>query len=364
MFSKSKHLKNSILFYFLSIGILSFSQKKVLIYHETNGFRHNSIASGITMFEDLGNENNDWDTDNSQNSNVFNTSNLAQYDAVVFLNTSGDGLLSSSEKEALESFISSEKGFLGIHAATDTYRDKSWPFYNELVGAIVQTNPNHTVKNFIADMEVKASNPIIDFLGPVGSIWNKSEEYYYWELNGGQLSTDNSVLLEVESTGSNSYDAARPITWYKESITYDDDNNSVTTKVTLTGIKSFYTALGHNSSDYSSNSNFRTMLKNATLWAIGSITTLNISEQKAASNFKIINNPVKSKVQMSLNDFNEDFYVKVFNMTGKELFNERVKSSEISNNLYEFSIANYTNGFYLLNISTKSTTKSFKVLKI
>lgn len=346
-----------------AISIVSFSQKKILVYHETNGFRHGSIASGITMFEDLGNENNGWDTDNSQDSSVFNTSNLAQYDAVVFLNTSGNGLLTSAEKEALENFISNGKGFIGTHAATDTYRDKSWPFYNELVGGIVQSSPNHTANNFNADMEVKESNSIIDFLGTVGSIWNKNEEYYYWELNGGQLSTDNSVLLEVQSTGSNSYDAARPMTWFKESITYDDDDSSSTTDVILNGIKSFYTALGHNSSDYSSNSNFRAMLKNATLWAIGDMT-LNISKPKEVSNFKIVTNPVKNKVQIALNNFNEDFNVKIHNITGKEIFNARVKSTEINNNLYELSISNYNNGLYLFMITTDTTTKSFKVIKI
>jgi len=206
-------------------------QKRILIFHETNGFRHTgAINAGIDMFEDLGNENNNWITDNSQDSSVFNSSNLEQYDAVIFLNTSGtdesnNDLLSASEKEAFEDFIESGKGFIGIHAATDTYRNGVWDFYNELVGGIVQTSPNHTSNNYNADMEVLTSHPIIDFLGSEGTIWNKNEEYYYWEINGGQLSDDNIVLLQVEQTGSNSYDMERPITWYKESMDYDDDND-------------------------------------------------------------------------------------------------------------------------------------------
>jgi len=207
--------------------ISSFSQQRILVYHETNGFRHSgAISQGITMFEDLGNEANDWITDNSQNSSVFNDSNLEQYNAVVFLNTSGNDLLSNSEQQALESFIANGNGFIGIHAATDTYRDRSWDFYNELVGGIIQSNPNHTSNNFNADMQVLTSHSIVDFLGPVGSIWNKNEEYYYWQNNGGQLSTDNTILLEVEQTGNNTFDAARPITWFKESITYDDDDDN------------------------------------------------------------------------------------------------------------------------------------------
>jgi hypothetical protein len=60
-----------------------------------------------------------------------------QYDAVVFLNTSGtnetgsDGKLPASEKAVFENFYF-RKGFSGIHSATDTYRDGVWPFIMNL----------------------------------------------------------------------------------------------------------------------------------------------------------------------------------------------------------------------------------------
>jgi len=342
---------------------LCYAQKKILVYHETNGFRHGSIDSGISMFEDLGSQNGDWTTDNSQNSNVFTNANLAQYDAVVFLNTSGNDLLSASEQDAFENFISNGKGFIGIHAATDTYRDKSWPFYNELVGAIIQTGPNHTANNFEADLEVKVSNTITEFLGPVGSIWTKQEEYYYWELNGGQLSTDNTVLLEVESTGSNSYDAARPTTWIKESITYDDDNNSGTPDVTLSGIKSFYTALGHNSSDYSSNTNFRTLLKNATLWAIEN--TLAIEDVfKNQNTINILTNPVKDKVRIHFSNLDAATSISVYNVLGTKVLNKTINTSTLNNNVYELQMNNYKSGVYIFAISNKYTQKTFKIIKM
>ncbi|MGC1204978.1 MAG: ThuA domain-containing protein [Flavobacteriaceae bacterium] len=347
-----------------------FSQKRILVYHETNQFRHESISAGISMFETLGDNSGNpiWITDNSQTSDVFTISNLAQYDAVVFLNTSGsdetgsDGdLLSASEKTALENFIASGKGFIGIHAATDTYRDQVWPFYNELVGAIVQTSPNHTNNNFNADMEVKASNPITDFLGSIGSIWNKNEEYYYWEQNGGQLSTDNTILLEVESTGSNTYDAARPTTWLKESITYDDDNNSITPEVSLTGIKSFYTSLGHNNSDYDSNTDFRTMLKNATLWAINN--TLNINEIESVVEFKLVPNPVKNIMTVQFKNTNGEVNFKLFNTLGKEVFEKTINNSTLNKNEFSIDLSNLNSGIYLLKLSTKETQKSIKLVK-
>ena len=364
MYSRFKVFKKLMVIIFFVFNFLSFSQsKKILIFHKTDGYRHPSIGVGINMFEDLGNEFGDWDTDNSNNSNVFTSSNLSQYNAVVFLNTSGDNLLTDSEQIALENFITNGNGFIGIHAATDTYRNKSWPFYNELVGGILQYDPNHTSSNFNADIEVKMSHPITDFIGSVGSIWNKNEEYYYWERNGGELSNDNSVLLEVESTGSNSYDAARPITWYKESITYDDDGNPSTSDITLSGIKSFYTALGHNESDYTGNTDFRTMLKNAVLWATES-STLSIREKEKISSIQISKNPVRDKVQIFFDDFNEDLNLKVYDISGKQVVSKLVNHNAIKNNIYELNITNYTSGLYFFLISTQTSSKSFKILKI
>lgn len=221
----------------------------VLVYHETNGFRHGSINAGIAMVEELG-DNAGWTTTATADSEIFTTATLSQYDVVVWLNTSGDGLLTATQQGAFEAYVQSGGGFVGVHAATDTYRDGSWPWYNELVGGIVQTSPNHTANNTNATMDVLSSHPAVAHLG---NTWNKDEEYYYWERNGGFLFAGNINLLQVRSTGSNSYDAPRPVTWYKE---YD-------------GGRSFYTALGHNASDYQDNSNFRTMMQEAIQWAAG-----------------------------------------------------------------------------------------------
>ena len=60
------------------------------------------------------------------------------------------------------------------------------------------------------------------------------------------LSIEN---LEVEQTGNETYDAARPITWYKQRLSYDDDNNDTTPEISISKFRSFYTALDHNSSD-------------------------------------------------------------------------------------------------------------------
>ena len=243
-------------FVFLS-QFISAQDFKILVFHKTNGFRHSGAINGANdMLEELGtNSNHDtWEVDNTNDSSVFTTENLSQYDVVVFNNTTGGGLLNDNQQAAMEQFIQDGNGYIGFHSATDTYRntneDSSWPWYNELVGAIVQSSPNHSANNLEGTMNLLIDHPVTSHIGNIGDTWVHNEEWYYWERNGGQLSDDNIVLLEVQSTGNESFDTRRPITWLKE---YD-------------GGRSFYTALGHNGSTYESNETFRTMIEQAVLW--------------------------------------------------------------------------------------------------
>ncbi len=68
----------------------------------------------------------------------FTTANLAQYEAVVFLNTTGD-VLNATQQTAFESYIRAGGGYVGVHAAADTEYD--WPFYGNLVGRLLRLAP-------------------------------------------------------------------------------------------------------------------------------------------------------------------------------------------------------------------------------
>ena len=219
----------------------------VLVYHETGGYRHGSIDAGIAMITESGGDLG-WKVQASQTSDIFASDSLATYDVVIWMNTTGEDILTDTERSAFETYIQNGGGFVGVHSATDTYRNGSWPWYNELVGGIVQVNPYHTANNTTAIIDVVGEHVAVEHLG---AEWAKSDEYYYWERNGGYLYDGNIDLLRVKATGANSYDAARPVTWYKE---YD-------------GGRSFYTALGHNAADYEGDENFKTMLQQAIVWA-------------------------------------------------------------------------------------------------
>jgi type 1 glutamine amidotransferase len=61
---------------------------------------------------------------------------LKQYDAVVFANTTGD--LPLPDNQAFLDWIKSGKGFVGMHAATDTF--PGFPGYTEMIGAHFKTH--------------------------------------------------------------------------------------------------------------------------------------------------------------------------------------------------------------------------------
>src|SRR5215813_10800744 len=115
----------------------SMSQEKVLVFSKTTGFRHDSIPDGIAAIQQLGRDN-QFAVDTSEDSALFTDKNLAQYKAVIFLNTTGD-LFDDSQKSALQHYIQSGGGFAGIHSASDT--EHNWPWYGQLLGSFFQSHP-------------------------------------------------------------------------------------------------------------------------------------------------------------------------------------------------------------------------------
>jgi type 1 glutamine amidotransferase len=109
----------------------------VLVFSKTAGFRHDSIPAGIQAIRELGAANN-FTVTATEDAAAFTTANLAQYEAVVFLNTTGD-VLNDTQQAAFESYIRGGGGYVGVHAAADTEYD--WPFYGNLVGAYFASHP-------------------------------------------------------------------------------------------------------------------------------------------------------------------------------------------------------------------------------
>ena len=202
-------------------------QFNVLVFSKTAGWHHTSVNEGITALKAMA-ENHHFTMEWQEDANLINSKNLARFDVVLFLQTTGD-ILNDEQQKALEGFIQSGKGFVGVHSASDTEYD--WPWYGKLVGRQFHIHPQiQTARLTVLDKKF----PGLEYF-PESSLW--TEEWYEF---GKELSPNLHYLLSVDET---TYDPKadwgrvkgegmgkfHPVAWYQD---YD-------------GGRSFYTALGH-----------------------------------------------------------------------------------------------------------------------
>lgn len=198
-------------------------QFAVLVFSKTAGFRHDSIPNGIAMIRQLGTTNH-FTVNASEDSSLFTDSNLANYRAIIFLNTTGD-IFDDNQKAAFQRYIETGGGFVGIHSASDT--EHSWPWYGGLVGAFFQSHP--AIQTATIKVE-DTKNPSTSFLG---STWQRTDEWYNFASNPrGKV----HVLLTLdESTYSGgSMGADHPLAWCQ----------------VYQGGRSWYTENGHTQATY------------------------------------------------------------------------------------------------------------------
>ena len=207
---------------FLLLSTTVKKKKCILVFSKTAGFRHTSIPKGKEALLLMGKQQN-FIVDTTEDASFFTRAKLLKYDAVVFLNTTGD-VLNDEQQAAFEQYIRSGKGFVGIHAATDT--EYEWHWYCKLVGANFLSHP----KQQQATLHVTDATHLSTKHLP--AVWKRFDEWY----NFKNQNADVKVLMTIDEKsyegGKNGDD--HPMAWYHA---YD-------------GGRSFYTALGHTDESY------------------------------------------------------------------------------------------------------------------
>ena len=205
---------------------------KVLLFTKTAGWRHDSIPEGIAFFDRLATKHRLILTA-TEDASVFTDAVLEKTDIVVFMNTTGD-VLDKNQQIAMERFIQSGGGFVGIHAAADTESDakdgEGWFWYRNLVGGIFNGHPNDPAGVQSARL-TKTGIP-----GPLNLLpetFEFADEWYdyrdLYEFRRDLLTLDDSSYIGSQ------HEEYHPITWFQE---YD-------------GGRAFYTGLGHPKAVYS-----------------------------------------------------------------------------------------------------------------
>ncbi len=213
----------------------------VLVFSKTAGFRHDAIAVGIQTIRDLGAANS-FTVAATEDAAAFTTANLAQYEAVVFLNTTGD-VLNDTQQTAFESYVRGGGGYVGVHAAADT--EYSWPFYGNLVGAYFNSHPAiQQVTSRVQDRGHAST-------AHLPQAWTRTDELYNYSTNPRSTAHVLATLDESTYSGGN-MGADHPIAWCK----------------TVDSGRSWYTGFGHTQASYAEG-NFRTHLLGGLRYAAG-----------------------------------------------------------------------------------------------
>jgi uncharacterized protein len=194
-------------------------KKKVLVFSKTNGFRHASIETGKIALKEMGESTGAFDVVISDDLENFDQAKIEKFDAICFLSTTQnvfspnkDELSKMSEeqkKAALElekarkanlmKFITGGKGFIGIHAATDTFYE--WPEYGVMIGGYFAGHPwNANMEVSIKADEKNKSHALLNGVIPEAGELRFNEEIY--QHKDPYDSSKVTMLLRLDSDAS------------------------------------------------------------------------------------------------------------------------------------------------------------------
>ncbi|SEI37705.1 cytochrome c [Dyadobacter koreensis] len=199
----------------------------ILVFSKTASFRHASIDAGKKALSKLATEKG-FTTSFTEDAAQFSDKNLQKYNAVLFLNTTGD-VLSDQQQIAFERYIQAGGGYVGVHAATDT--EYGWAWYGKLAGAYFLDHPM-TPSNVQNGKFIVTKKNHWATQGMPDEFERKDEFYSFKDI-----SPKINVVLKIDEksyTGGKNPDF-HPISWYQE----------------FDGGRSFYTAMGHTDETFS-----------------------------------------------------------------------------------------------------------------
>jgi type 1 glutamine amidotransferase len=233
-------------------------QKRILIVGAAKGFEHDSISDGMATIWQMGHDTGLWqayirtDTELITKGKVGrNGKNLDQFDALVFVNTTGATPLDDSQKRDLLSSIHDDgKGFVGVHAALDS--NYQWPEYAEMIGGWFDQHPWFTF-----DAPIILEDSTFPAMSHFPRAFMKRDEIY----QAKQWSRDKvNVLLRLDETKLNYENNPR--------IHRQDRDFAVAWSKMYGKGRVFYSTLGHTNESWN-DPDIKKMYFEAIKWVLG-----------------------------------------------------------------------------------------------
>lgn len=215
-------------------GAVEAPRRKMLVFWRCEGFFHGSIPVVNRAMEEMGKKTGLYDVVVTDDYSYFTPEKLKQFDAICLNNTTGlkfDPKETPERCEALLDFMKSGKGIVGVHAATDNF--KNWPEGEEMMGgnftghpwggdgtwAIKIDEPNHPLMAAFKGKGFKINDEIYRTEPP---LYSRSKQLVLMSLDMSDEATKSKALEPS--------DADTGISWVK----------------TVGKGRVFYCSLGHN----------------------------------------------------------------------------------------------------------------------
>lgn len=226
--------------------------RRLLVVSTTRGFRHQSIPTGKLMLAELERLTGAFTTVIDNDLKHLEASALDNFDAICFLNTTGniflpppdefESLDETGKKHAIEreerlkknllNYIREGGGFIGIHAATDTFHE--WPEFGEMINGFFDGHPWTARSEVSIRVEPgKGTHPLLAMFQ--NENLRITEEIYQFKAPYNSSSVEMLLRLDTESTPMN-----------VKGINREDGDFGVSWIRRWGNGRVFYTSLGHN----------------------------------------------------------------------------------------------------------------------
>jgi type 1 glutamine amidotransferase len=209
--------------------------RRLLVFSRTAGYRHESIATGKLALAEMGKRTGAFEAVISDDLANFEPGRIGAFDAILFLSTTQNAFRGADDEKRLQdslmAFVKGGKGFVGIHAATDTFYE--WPEYGRMMCGYFDGHPwtaDTRVHVFVEPGQEK--HPLVAMFG--GKPVEFKEEIY--QFKDPYDSSQVHMLLRLDPSKSDKVRGKKR----------DDNDYGVSWARHWGDGRVFYSSLGHN----------------------------------------------------------------------------------------------------------------------
>ena len=222
-------------------------ERRVLVFWRCDGFIHTSIPVGNYCLEEMGRKTRAFKTDFADEYNVFTNENLVNYDAVIFNNSTSLEFENDAQRGALIDFIKNGKGFVGIHAASDSFY--KWKLAASMIGGQFNGHPWTSGGTWAFKLN-DPTHPLNKAFAGKG-FWHRDEIYQYKpDIYAGDDKL--RILVSLDMSKSDVINALDNPKYKKFNEQYDKGPREVPVSWLreFEGGRVFYSNLGHREETY------------------------------------------------------------------------------------------------------------------